>query len=67
MDQHTFTIPNISCMHCVKSIKDELEEMDGVKTVEGSPDSKQIVVAWDPPATLEKIRETLTEINYPVD
>jgi copper chaperone CopZ len=26
----TFHIPNISCGHCVRSIKDELEEIIGV-------------------------------------
>ena len=65
MESTTLTIPNISCGHCVNSIKNELSELDGVKTVEGSPDDKQVSVEWEPPATLEKIKETLKEINYP--
>jgi len=47
------------------SIKNELTELDGVKTVEGSPEAKTIDVAWESPATLEKIKDTLKEINYP--
>jgi len=65
MQSETFTIPNISCGHCVNSIKNELSELDGVKTVEGSPEDKQVTVQWESPATLDKIKETLKEINYP--
>jgi copper chaperone len=65
MQSKTLSIPNISCGHCVNSIKNELSEIDGVKTVEGSPDDKQVTVEWESPATLDKIKETLKEINYP--
>ena len=65
MESKTFSIPNISCGHCVNSIKNELSELDGVKTVEGSPENKQVTVEWESPATLDKIKETLKEINYP--
>ena len=66
MHSTTFSIPNISCGHCVASIKNELSDIDGVKSVDGNPEDKQITVEWDSPATLDKIKETLTEINYPV-
>jgi copper chaperone CopZ len=65
MEKETFSILNISCGHCVMSIKNELTELDGVKTVDGSPEAKTIDVAWESPATLEKIKDTLKEINYP--
>ena len=47
------------------NIKNELGEMEGVKSVEGSPEAKSIMVEWESPATLERIKETLKEINYP--
>jgi len=65
MESKTFSIPNISCGHCVGSIKNELSELDGVKTVEGNPESKSVTVEWESPVTLDKIVETLKEINYP--
>lgn len=65
MENHTFTIPNISCGHCVMSIKNELSELTGIQSVSGNPDDKTITVHWQSPATLEKIRATLEEINYP--
>ena len=47
MESKTFSIPNISCGHCVGSIKNELSELDGVKTVEGNPVSKSVTVEWE--------------------
>jgi len=57
MEKHTFSIPNITCGHCVMTIKNELRELEGVKAVEGDPASKSITVEWDAPATLEIVRE----------
>ena len=65
MDKKTFLIPNISCGHCVNTIKNELEELDGIIKVAGNPEKKEIEVECESPATLELIKETLAEINYP--
>ena len=65
MAKQTFSIPNISCGHCVNAIKNELSGMEGIKSVEGSPEAKTVDVEWDDPASLDKIKETLREINYP--
>lgn len=65
MESKTLHIPNISCGHCVMTIKRELEELEGVSQVEGDAEAKRVTVHWESPATLEKIRETLKEINYP--
>ena len=65
MSKDTLSIPNISCGHCVMAIKNELQDMEGVKSVEGNPQAKTVDIEWDAPATLEKIKATLKEINYP--
>ena len=65
MTKQTFTVPNISCNHCVMTIKNQLSELEGVISVEGDAENKSIRVEWDDPATLEKIRDTLKQINYP--
>ena len=65
MDTKTLTIPNISCGHCVMAIKRELGEMEGVTKVDGDPGKKEITLEWDAPASLDKIKSTLSEINYP--
>lgn len=65
MENKTLSVPNISCGHCVMSIKNELAEIEGVHAVEGDPDTRTIRVAWEAPATLEIVKERLKEINYP--
>ena len=65
MEKKTFSIPNITCGHCVMAIQNELNELDGIKLVEGNPETKSIDVGWEAPVTEEKIKETLKEINYP--
>jgi len=65
METKKLSIPNISCGHCVMTIQRELGEIDGLSKVEGDPTAKEITVEWDAPATLEKIRSTLKEIDYP--
>ena len=67
MAKETLSVPKISCGHCVMAIKNELSELEGVREVEGNPESKQITVDFDAPMTLEKIRATLQEINYPAE
>ena len=65
MGKHVFTIPNISCGHCVMAIKNELAEVKGIVAVEGNPAEKQITVEWNAPLTLDKIQAILKDINYP--
>jgi len=65
MEKQNFTIPNISCGHCVMAIKNELDDMDGIKLVEGDPPNKTITVEWEAPASIDRIRSKLEEINYP--
>lgn len=65
MSKETLAIPNISCGHCVMSIKNELGELAGIASVEGDPSMKTVTVEWDAPASLEQIKATLIEINYP--
>jgi copper chaperone len=65
MEKETFSIPRISCGHCVMTIKNELLEMAGVRQVEGNPDKKTITVHWEAPATRQAILDLLGEINYP--
>lgn len=65
MEKIKLSVPNISCGHCIMAIKRELGEIAGVSKVEGDPQKKEITVEWNQPATLEKIKSTLKEINYP--
>lgn len=63
--EKTFTVPNISCGHCVHTVKMEVGDITGVQRVDADEESKQVTVVWDEPATWDQIRDTLVEINYP--
>ena len=65
MEKKTFSIPSISCGHCVNAIKSELSDLEGVSKVEGDIEGKSIEVEWDTPASEEIIKNKLVEINYP--
>ena len=64
MESKTFTVPNIGCDGCVRTIKNELSEIAGVQAVEGAVDTKVVTVQWSAPATWQQIVSTLTEIEY---
>lgn len=61
----TYEVPNISCGHCVHTIKTELAELDGVAKVEASESDQRVVVDFEPPATEDQLVALLKEINYP--
>lgn len=65
MEKYVYTIPKISCGHCVAAITNELKELDGVQQVNGDPQSKTITVEVQPPATEEEIKSRLVKIGYP--
>jgi len=65
MTTKTLSVPNISCGHCVMTIKRELNALSGVYSVEGDVDRKEITVTFEPDSVFDKIKETLTEIGYP--
>jgi len=62
----TYSIPNISCGHCVHTIQTELGDLEGVKSVQANQETRTAVITFEPPATETKIKAVLSEINYPV-
>jgi copper chaperone CopZ len=51
----------------VHTIQSELSELKGVIHVEASLETKTVTVNYEPPATEERIKALLSDINYPVD
>lgn len=62
----TYSVPNISCGHCVHTIQGELSEMDGVSSVKADSNTKMVEITFEPPADESLIKSLLAEINYPV-
>jgi len=63
----TLHVPNISCAHCVHTIKTEVGELPGVKTVEANEQTKVVTIAFEPPADRAGIEALLAAMDYPAD
>ncbi len=61
----TFSIPNISCNHCVHTIQTEVADLEGVQRVDADLNAKIVKVEFQTPASEELIVHLLKEINYP--
>ena len=61
-----YSIPNISCSHCVRTIQNEVADLAGVQSVKADEASKQVEIIFDTPASEDKIKALLAEIRYPV-
>ena len=62
----TYSVPAISCKHCTHTIELEVGELEGVQVVKAEVDSKNVTITFDNPASEEKIKALLAEIEYPV-
>lgn len=67
MERVTVVANDISCDHCIQSIGKAMEALQGARMIEGNPESKQVVIEFDPSVTnLEKIEAAMEEEGYPV-
>ena len=61
----TYSIPNISCGHCVHTIQSEVSELKGVQSVIADRESRKATITFENPASEEEIKKLLASINYP--
>jgi len=61
-----YSIPNITCGHCVHAIQTEVGDLQGVKSVIADATTKSVKIEFETPANQESIKQLLKEINYPV-
>ncbi|MCX7853855.1 MAG: heavy-metal-associated domain-containing protein [Caldilineales bacterium] len=62
--QKTLTIPTISCAHCLKTIERELTFVEGVRYVQGSIETRAVLVEYTDEQALAKARAVLAEAGY---
>lgn len=62
----TYSVPAIHCGHCTHTIETEVTELEGVQSVKADLDSKKVEITFEAPASEEKIKALLAEIDYPV-
>lgn len=67
METVTLTVKGMTCMGCVRSVKNVVEPLPGVSGVEITLDNGQVVVNYDPAKTpLEQIKSAIDEAGYEV-
>lgn len=64
MENRTYHIPAISCEGCVRAIRSELNQLEGVQVLAADTDTRNVTVAWSAPATEAAIVDLLKEIEY---
>ena len=66
MTSVTYSVPSISCGHCVRTIQTSLAQVAGVKSVKADAASKKVDIVFDSPASEDTIKARLSEIKFPV-
>ena len=63
----TYSVPAIHCGHCTHTIETEVGELQGIQSVKADEASKQVQITFEAPASEDKIKALLAEINYPAE
>lgn len=63
----TYSIPAIHCGHCTHTIEMEVGELQGVHDVKADLNTKKVQITFEEPASEEKIKTLLAEIDYPAE
>ncbi|MEJ2735041.1 MAG: heavy-metal-associated domain-containing protein [Anaerolineae bacterium] len=66
MKEITLSIPNISCNHCVMTVKRESGFVDGAEFVSGDVDAKTATFQVANDEALAALEAALAEAGYPV-
>lgn len=67
MNTVTYSVPAIHCGHCTHTIETEVGELQGIQSVKADEATKKVQITFDAPASEEKIKALLAEINYPAE
>ena len=67
MTVKTYSVPDISCGHCVATIERELKDVNGLQSVKANQDTKAVVVEVDNDGVLSQVEAMLVEIGYPAE
>ena len=60
----TWTITGMTCGHCVASVTEELQEVDGVQDVAVTLETGEVVVTSAEPLTRKAVEAAVIEAGY---
>ncbi|MXP21853.1 cation-transporting ATPase [Gordonia sp. HNM0687] len=64
MSTATYTVAGMTCGHCVASVREEIEEIAGVRSVDVSLDTGAVEVTSDRELDLSEVNAAVTEAGY---
>lgn len=68
MESITLTVKGMSCIHCVKAVKNGLDQLPGVSSVSVNLEEGKVAVDYDTTGTnIDKIKKVITEEGYEVE
>ena len=67
MNSVTLSIPNISCNHCIMTVKREAGFVEGVEFVSGDVEAKSATFQVGSDRDLSALKAALAEAGYPVE
>ena len=60
----TYVVSGMSCEHCVRSVTEEVSEIDGVNDVEVDLDSGRVTVTSETELSTQDVRNAVAEAGY---
>lgn len=67
MENITLTVKGMTCMGCVRSVKNVLEPIPGVNNVEVTLENGQVTISYDTAkASVEQFRNAINDAGYEV-
>jgi copper chaperone len=63
MNEHTYTVPGMTCAHCKAAVTEEVEQVAGVDGVDVDLETKLVVVRGEGVAD-EDVRAAIREAGY---
>lgn len=63
----TYNVPAMHCNHCTHTVEMEVGELEGVQQVKADLPTKKVQITFDAPASEDKIKALLAEIDYPAE
>jgi len=64
MAEASYTVTGMTCEHCVRSVTEEVGQLDGVQQVDVDLESGRLTVTSQDPLPVDEVRAAVTEAGY---
>jgi copper ion binding protein len=64
MAEATYTVEGMTCGHCATSVREEVSELDGVRSVDVDVEGGRVTVTSEAPLPADAVAAAVTEAGY---